>query len=320
MEGIGTLPNRRRAAVTGPSSGAGRVVVVGSANVDLAVRMPHLPVPGQTVLGGELEQRPGGKGANQAVAAARAGARTAFLGAVGEDGYGAALRTALRQSGVDVEQLRTVEAATGVALVLSDAHGENTIVVAPGANARLSRDDLGGLAALLGPAAVLLVQLEVPLDTVTEAVRIASRTGARVVLNAAPAPAAAAELLPLLPSTDVLVVNAVEAAALGAVPASDGWPAAADRLRSLGPAAVVVTLGGAGAVVADAAGTDTIPAVPVEVVDTTGAGDAFCGALAAELAAGAPIRDAVRAGCRAGAAAAATPGAQGSSQLAAASC
>jgi ribokinase len=289
-----------------------RVVVVGSANADLAVRVPRLPLPGETVLGSDLAVLVGGKGANQAVAARRLGADTVLVAALGDDRFGEDVRAALAREGLPAHHLRTVPgAATGVALIVVDAAGENTVVVAPGANARLGDDALRQLSTVVEPGAVLVLQLEIPLDACLTAAREARRAGARVILNAAPLPDAVDErLTALLHEVDVLVVNESEAMRLGGHSGQVDWLTAAAALRDLGPAACVVTLGARGAVRADAAGAFAHPAFAVDAVDTTGAGDAFCGALAAALAAGASLDQAVRRACAAGAIATTRMGAQ----------
>jgi ribokinase len=297
------------------ADGKAAVVVVGSCNLDLIVEVPQLPVAGQTMLGADVVSRPGGKGANQAVAARRLGATTALVAAIGHDQFGATLHTALATEGVDLTDLVTLAGPSGVALIVVDPHGENVIAVASGANRRLRPEHLGGLDARLTPASVLLMQLETPLDTCRAAAGIARDAGARVVLNAAPIPDPATDdLRRLLALTDVLVVNEGEALALCPRPTQPAttaeWESVAAALRELGPAVAIVTLGEAGAVVADADGTAATPAYPVTAVDTTGAGDAFCGAVAAALAGGRAIVDAVELGCLAGALAATAVGAQ----------
>jgi ribokinase len=276
-----------------------RVVVVGSANLDLVVTTPRLPSPGETVLGGDFRTVPGGKGANQAVAAARAGAAAAFVGAVGSDDFGRLLRDNLVAAGVDVRGLRGAAGPSGVALIAVDAAAENFIVVAPGANATLTGLEAADRAAIAA-ADVLLLQLEVPLAAVTEAATCARAGGTTVVLNAAPAAPLPGPVLDLV---DVLVVNEHEAAVVAGRPAG-----LVDALLALVPA-VVLTLGARGAVYADRHGRRLeVPAPVIDAVDTTAAGDAFIGALAVAWTERS-AEDALRWACAAGAACAQRPGA-----------
>ncbi len=257
---------------------SGKLFVVGSANMDLVVRAPELPAPGQTVIGDDLLRVPGGKGANQAVAAARLGAPTAFVGCVGGDAFGVELGTALVASGVDVAALHTVEARpSGVALIVVDVRGENLIAVSPGANTALSVAHVGEALRALSADDVVLTQLESPIEAVAAACRLAASAGAHLVLNAAPANAAARRLLP---SVGTLIVNRGEAKLLS----NHADPvAAAALLRAEGPNAVVVTLGGEGLIAAIDSGLVREPSLAVSVVDTTAAGDAFAGAYATAL-------------------------------------
>jgi ribokinase len=283
------------------------IVVAGSINVDLVVRVPHHAAPGETVLGSDYQRHPGGKGANQAVAAARLGVPVRMVGRVGRDAFGDDMRASLQADGVDVSQVRAVDAPTGVAFIQVDAAGQNVIVVSPGANARLRPGDAGSIS--FNDVDVLLLQLEVPLETVKAAARAARVAGVLVVLNAAPARELSADDLR---DVSLLVVNEHEAAGLlGRDPAAvTGDPVAAARaLRSLVPL-VVVTLGGDGAAWADEEGGGTQPAFSVDVVDTTAAGDAFVGAIAGRLVQGDGLGGAVRYACAAGAVAATRPGAQ----------
>ena len=288
------------------------VVVVGSANLDLVVEVESIPVAGETVLGGDLRRIPGGKGANQAVAAARFGRQVAMIGRVGDDDAGTMLRAGLDAAGVDTTNLgTTADTPSGTALIAVGADGDNAIVVSPGANSRLSAADIGGAAEVLGAADVVLAQLEVPVEAVAAAVRCARGT---VLLNPAPAPATP---LPadLLDCVDVLVPNQTELAILaghvGLSARGEVNAAAAVALaRGLPVATAVVTLGAAGAMVVTADDAVHVPAPAVAPVDTTAAGDAFCGALADALAGGAGLIDACRWAVRVGAAATLRPGAQ----------
>ncbi len=274
----------------------GRIVVVGSANMDLVATAGHLPRPGETVLGRDFATVPGGKGANQAVAVARAGGVCAFIGAVGSDAFAAELRAGLRAAGVDDTGLRTVGGTSGVALIVVDDAGENTIVVAPGANAAVTGIDARDRA-LIGAASVLICQLEVPVPLVLAAARAARATGARVVLNAAPARPLPPELAE---AVDVLVVNQGEAQVVSGVAAD--LDSLLDALVAVVPAAVV-TLGARGAAYADRQGARLrVPAPLVTTVDTTAAGDAFTAALAVALVERRPVEQALRWACAAGAA------------------
>ncbi|MFI7646568.1 ribokinase [Micromonospora sp. NPDC049460] len=270
-----------------------RVVVVGSANMDLVGTAPALPRPGETLLGTGFVMVPGGKGANQAIAAARAGASCAFLGAIGSDAFGVTLRARITAAGVDTDQLRTTYGTSGVALVMVNAEGENAILVTPGANASMTHLTDPELAAVRS-ADVLLAQLEIPVGTVTRAAVVARAAGSRVVLNAAPAVPVPPELLA---ATDLLVVNETEAQALTGRGRDD--PSA---LLDLVPR-VVLTLGAQGAWYGDRDGTAVhVPAVKVDVVDSTATGDAFTAALAVAWGEGRDLVDAVRWAAAAGAA------------------
>lgn len=277
------------------------VVVVGSINEDVVLLVPRAPQPGETLTAERTTRRAGGKGANQAVAAARAGATVRMIGRVGDDATGERMLEDLRREGVDAGAVRALSGvATGTAYITVTADGENTIVFDPGANARLSADDVTAHGDTLAGATVMVAQLEVPVDTVAAAVRAARDAGARPVVTLAPAQEVPAELLAGL---DPLLVNEHEAGfLLGVDNVTDDVPGGARRLLDLGPKSVVITLGAQGAVLADSDGVQHLPAVKVDhVVDTTGAGDAFAGVLAAALARGASLADAVQAGLAAGA-------------------
>ena len=273
---------------------AARIVVVGSSNTDMVVRVTTLPRPGETVIGGDFFTARGGKGANQAVAAARAGGSVALIACVGDDAFGDDTLAALAAEGIEVDHVRRIAGAhSGVALILVDERGENSIAVAPGANALLAPEHVASCAELLSSRDVLLTQLETPLESVLAAVRAASDAGARVILNPAPARALPDELLALV---SVLTPNEAEAARLAGMPAGEkhGLEAAAMALLSRGVGAVVITLGARGAYVATTDHREAIPAYRVEARDTTGAGDVFNGALAVALADRMPLGEAVR--------------------------
>ena len=293
---------------------AGKVVVVGSLNADLTVRTDRFPQPGETLNGSELVIVPGGKSANQAAAAAILGADVRLFGAVGADGHGDLLLKAAAAAGVDASRvLRRTDTATGTAMIVVDAAGENTIIVSPGANGTVTGSELPEN--LFDDAAVLTLSLEVPLDAVTAAARAGHNAGAQVLLNLSPYREVPAELLEL---TDVLLLNTHEAALVTGLtdPAAD-WEAVIAALGQLGVRRTIITLGGDGAVVLDgtAQGADRIISVAptrVTAVDTTGCGDAFTAATAARLAAGDSLADAATFAARAGALAATREGAQSS--------
>jgi ribokinase len=292
------------------ASGAVDVVVVGSLNLDLVVRAPRLPQPGETLLGTGSATAAGGKGLNQAVAAARQGAVTAMIGMVGDDAYGAELLGLAATEGIDARGIgRAHGDGTGVAHITVDDAGTNCIVVVPRSNRRVDAAHVRAHASLLRAARVVLVQLEVPLDGVAEALSIARDAGVTTILNPAPARPLADEVLR---RCDLLVPNETEAAALtGLDTASEaGARTAARRLTERTGSTVVVTLGHRGAVYCDGHGVhDSVRPFPVATRDTTAAGDAFCGTLAAALAAGLPLEAALRRASAAGALAATAPGA-----------
>jgi ribokinase len=284
-----------------------QVTVLGSLNMDISVIVPRLPGPGATVLGSAARFTPGGKGANQAVAAARLGAGVRMVGCVGDDDFGRRLLAALRAEGIDVGAVRTVTGApTGLAMIAVDEAGENLITVAPGANHQVGPPDVA--AASAHDRDILVISAEIPAAAITQAL---TQPGP-AILNLAPAPPDAARLVAGGGTLDWLVVNESEAAAVLGRPVrglADASRAAAD-LTAVGPRHAVVTAGTHGAALADQDGAHTIEGFKVRAVDTVGAGDTFVGALAAALAAGVPPRDAVRAAAAAGAAAVTRHGAQ----------
>jgi ribokinase len=266
------------------------IVVVGSANADLVVAVQRRPAAGETVLGADTVVVAGGKGANTAVAAGRLGASVALLGALGDDQYGALLRRSLGDAGVRTDLVRTSERPTGIAYITVTPDGENSIVVSPGANADVSESDVRAAEDLLGAARVLVCSLEVPVPAVERAVAMAASAGVRTVLNLSPVAGLRPETLT---SLDPLVVNEHEAAWLLGRPGAGAGLDLAGALLDLGARSVVVTLGASGAVVAEPGGLAEVPAPRVPAVDTTGAGDAFTGALAAKLAEGEKLVSAV---------------------------
>ena len=269
------------------------VVVLGSANVDMILKVDRYPVGGETVSASAIQEVAGGKGLNQAIAASRAGARTAFVGAVGADASGRRLLETLRKEHIDVSAVRTVEAPTGRAIVVVQPSGENTIFVVPGANASVA---LGPEARrVLTSGKVVVAQLEVPVPIVTEGLAVARQAGASVMLNAAPA-------VPLqrdfLDGVDLLVVNEHEAVMLG----EHAQPLDAAGVLSRSVGSTIVTMGADGAALVTRSGTvERVPGVPAAAVDTTAAGDTFVGFFAASVAAGATASEALRLAVVAGA-------------------
>jgi len=288
----------------------GRVTVVGSANVDMIMKVDRLPVPGETVTGGEFMQVFGGKGANTAVAAARAGGAVSFVACVGDDHYGHRMIENFRADGIDTSAVELLRGSPcGSALIMVDAHGENYIGVAPGTNFDLTPERVRECEAAIAGAEVVLLQMEIPIDTNREVIRLAHANGARVILNYAPAQNTGLELSSELTG---LIVNEVEAEALSGCRAgtADEAEVAARELLSRGLAFVIVTLGSQGALAVTRDGADRIPAFPVTPVDTTAAGDTFCGALGVALAEGRKLSDAIRFANAAGALAVTAMGAQ----------
>lgn len=266
------------------------VLVIGSLNADLVVRAPRLPTAGETISGEDLKIIPGGKGANQAVAAARQRANVAMVGRVGRDGFGSLLVENLKSDGVDTSHVLRVEASTGTAIIVVDSSGQNSIVLSPGANGKISTQDVD---ALQGDAKILLLQLEIPLQTVLHAASWGKTKGMTVILNPAPARDLPDELISIV---DYLLPNESELAWLSGLPV-DEVPAvesAARQLLTRGARNVIVTLGKTGALILNEAMTKHIPSFKVEAVDTTAAGDGFIGGFASALLNGMDLELAVR--------------------------
>ena len=294
-------------------AGKPRVVVVGSANMDLVVRCSRIAAPGETVLGGQFMTAPGGKGANQAVAAARLGGDVSLVGRIGNGYFGDELLRALVADGIHTDFLqRDSRRRTGVALISVDAQGQNAITVAPGANSLVNQQDIEAARERIAEADMLIIQLEIPLETVTFAIEFARSLNTRVLLN--PAPMQYTDPLPayLLRKVDVLTPNEYEAAALLGCETPEGLDMAdvAQQLHGIGIPQVVVTLGEKGCVIATDEGVLHVPARHVTPVDTTAAGDCFTGALAVGLGEGRPLREAVDFATKAAAIAVTREGAQ----------
>lgn len=263
-----------------------KIIVIGSANIDLVVTTPEFPLPGQTVMGTGFMSNFGGKGANQAVAAARLGGDVTFISRIGEDGYGRDMRTHFEYEGIDTAHVfPTPDSPTGTALITVNGHGENSIVVISGANAKLTTADVESSRKAIEEADILLMQLETPIEPLTLAAQIAHRSGLYVILNPAPAPRTA---LPdeLLSCIDLIIPNETEATQLTGIEITDVATAeqAITQLKRLGVRDAMITVGARGVVVSEPDGVKVIPACQVVPVDTTAAGDTFCGALCVALA------------------------------------
>jgi ribokinase len=284
------------------------ILVVGSLNADLVVRAPRFPEPGETISGEDLQIIPGGKGANQAVAAARQGIAVAMTGRVGNDSFGPELIDNLQQNRVDAGHVQVdPESATGTAIIIVDEGGQNSIVLSPGGNGRVQAEDLENVP--FSSYQLLLLQLEIPVETVLAAARRAKESGLRVLLNPAPARSLPDELISL---ADFLVPNESELSLLTGEPVHDISSAerAARKLVGRGPRNVIVTLGANGALIVDDQGARHIPSFKVDAVDTTAAGDAFIGGFASALLQNQSLEECVRYGCACGALAATKFGAQ----------
>jgi len=285
------------------------IVVFGSLNMDQSIELEALPGPGETVMAKSMRYTPGGKGANQAVSAARMRGSVAFVGCVGQDEHGQTMVSRLKAEGIDTTDIAAVpETPTGLAVVAVDARGQNSIMVVPGANYATGTKQFEALDAVLNENSTLVAQLELPHAHVGRVLKLAKDRGARTVLNAAPA----ADVTAMLADVDVLVVNEPEAESLAGIPVTDLETAeqAALKLHTEFDSAVIVTCGEAGSVTCENQITTKIPPFPVTAVDTVGAGDAFVGALVVALDENRELNDAARLASAAGAAAATKVGAQ----------
>ncbi len=289
-----------------------RLLVIGSANTDMVVKTDRFPQPGETVLGGQFFMFPGGKGANQAVAAARMGGQVTFIGKVGRDVFGEQTLQGLKAEGIDIQYFGTDETvASGVALITVDAKGENEIVVAPGANAALTRDDIAAAEDAFAAADIVLMQLEISQEAIDAAADIAAAAGKKIVLNPAPArlltDALLAKLYLITPNeTEAVILTGID------MDSDADLPRMADFLLQKGVQNVVITLGARGAYFHNAHQQHWAEAPRVEAIDTTAAGDVFNGALAVGLAEGMDWESALALACRAGAIAVTRMGAQAS--------
>ena len=264
-----------------------KIVVIGSSNTDMTIKGDRLPKPGETVLGGEFRMGPGGKGANQAVAAQRLGADVSFICKVGRDIFGDNAISGYQKEGIDCSRILRSDKASGTALILVDGNAENCIAVAPGANADLTPEDVDSVADVIRSADYLILQLEIPVESVLRAAKIAHEAGVYVILNPAPACHLPEELFGYI---SLITPNQTESALLSGV--EDNLDAAVERLMQLGVKDVVVTLGSKGSLVISEGAKTLVPSLKVKAVDTTAAGDTFCGALCVALSEGCSLVDA----------------------------
>jgi ribokinase len=270
-----------------------KIVVVGSSNTDMIIKVPHVPVPGETIIGGKFSTAAGGKGANQAVAAARAGGDVTFVARVGEDMFGRQARDGFVKDNINVDHVLTdKDAPSGVALIFVGEDGENSIAVASGSNANLSPSDVETASDAISSADILIMQLETPLETVQKAASIASENGVKVILNPAPAQALSDDILS---HVSILTPNESEAELLTSIKVENekDAAAAADALMAKGIETVIVTMGPKGAFVVTADSKEAVPGFSVKAVDATAAGDVFNGTLAVAIAEGKPLNEAV---------------------------
>lgn len=287
-----------------------RILVIGSSNTDMTVRSATLPKPGETVLGGDFRMGPGGKGANQAVAARLLGGEVTFVCKLGRDMFGEGASKHYESCGLDTSKILWSDKPSGVALITVDSKAENSIVVASGANADMTISDIDSVADIIKSSGILLLQLEIPMDAVVHAAEIAYNAGVQVVLNPAPAAALPAELLKCV---SILIPNETEASAISGIDINnfETAAAAAERLKGMGVREVIITMGSRGSVVCDGDCT-FVPAVKVNAVDTTAAGDTFCGGICVALSEGKALSEAVKFATAASSIAVQRPGAQDS--------
>jgi len=269
----------------------GRILVIGSSNTDMTAKTRILPCPGETVLGGVFTMGAGGKGANQAVAAQRLGGQVQFICKVGRDMFGDNAIAQYRKEGLDTSGILRSELPSGVALIYVDEHAENCIVVASGANGDLTEADIESSRAAIESCSILLLQLETPIPSVLKAARLAHQAGATVVLNPAPACALPEEVFRYI---DLFIPNETELATFSGLPVNNAEEAqkAAAAMQEKGVGKLIVTMGSKGALICDGGPADFVPAHKVKAVDTTAAGDTFCGALCVALSEGKSLRDA----------------------------
>lgn len=286
------------------------ILVIGSSNTDMTVRSATLPKPGETVLGGDFRMGPGGKGANQAVAARLLGGEVTFVCKLGRDMFGEGASKHYESCGLDTSKILWSDKPSGVALITVDSKAENSIVVASGANADMTVTDIDSVADIIKSSGILLLQLEIPMDTVVHAAEIAYNAGVQVVLNPAPAAVLPAELLKCV---SILIPNETEASAISGIDINnfETAAAAAERLKGMGVREVIITMGSRGSVVCDGDCT-FVPAVKVNAVDTTAAGDTFCGGVCVALSEGKDLLEAVKFATAASSIAVQRPGAQDS--------
>lgn len=287
-----------------------RILVIGSSNTDMTVRSATLPKPGETVLGGDFRMGPGGKGANQAVAARLLGGEVTFVCKLGRDMFGEGASKHYESCGLDTSKILWSDKPSGVALITVDSKAENSIVVASGANADMTVSDIDSVADIIKSSGILLLQLEIPMDAVVHAAEIAYNAGVQVVLNPAPAAVLPAELLKCV---SILIPNETEASAISGIDINnfETAAAAAERLKGVGVREVIITMGSRGSVVCDGDCT-FVPAVKVNAVDTTAAGDTFCGGVCVALSEGKDLLEAVKFATAASSIAVQRPGAQDS--------